>query len=71
MPTGGEYLWRAFHRLSLRRGSNGFGANALSWPDVDAFVRLSGVRLEPWEIEIIEHLDVLFLTQQAKEREQS
>jgi hypothetical protein len=52
----------------VRRGNNGFSLNPLSWPEIDAFTRLSGVNLEPWEIEIIEHLDSLFLTQQAKRK---
>lgn len=68
MPMGGDYLWRAFQRLSSRRSTNGFGVNALSWPDIDAFVRLSGAALEPWEIEVIEHLDGLYLAQQAKQQ---
>lgn len=70
MPDGMLYLWQAFRRLSLRRSSNGFGVNPLTWPEIEAFNRLSGLRLEPWEVEIVEHLDGIFLAQQAKEREQ-
>jgi hypothetical protein len=29
--------------------------------EIDAFVRLSGMRLAPWEIELIEELDDLYL----------
>jgi hypothetical protein len=61
-----DYLWRAFHRLSGRRGSNGFGPSPISWADIDAFVRYSKMRLAPWEVEIIEMLDDLWRNEQAK-----
>jgi hypothetical protein len=62
------YLWRAFNRIRRRVGSNGFGANPISWPDIDAFCRHSRFHLAPWEIEIIEMLDDLYLTEQAARR---
>lgn len=66
MPAELAYLWRTFLRLSARRGSNGFGANAIGWTDIDAFCRLSGFRLAPWEVEVIEDLDDLWRSEQAK-----
>lgn len=60
-----NYLWRAFQRLHTRRGSNGFGPNPISWPEIDAFVRHSKFELAPWEIEIIETLDDLYRASQA------
>lgn len=33
----------------------------ISWSDLDAFVRNAGFPLAPWETEIIETLDDLFL----------
>lgn len=54
------YLWQAFLRLSARRGSNGFAVSPISWPDIDAFVRHSGMRLAPWEVRVIEDLDNLY-----------
>nr|DAH82774.1 MAG TPA: INTERFERON-BETA, HELICAL CYTOKINE, IMMUNE SYSTEM [Caudoviricetes sp.] len=33
----------------------------IEWPDIDAFVRNSGISLCAWEIEVIEDLDDLFL----------
>lgn len=53
-------------RLHHRRGSNGMGANPISWNDLDAFTRLSGFTLAPWEIEIMEMLDGVYFTEQAK-----
>jgi hypothetical protein len=60
------YLWRIFNRLRRRVGSNGFGANPITWPDIDAFCRHSRFYLVPWEIEILEMLDNVFLEQQSK-----
>lgn len=61
MPAGAQYLWDIFARLSRRRGSTGFGPAALTWLDMDAFQRVAGVRLQQWEVEVIEMLDDLWL----------
>ncbi len=42
------------------------GPNPIGWQDIDAFSRRSGVRLAPWEIEILERIDDLFLRGDAK-----
>lgn len=69
MPIELGYLWAAFCRLSARRGSNGFGLNPIGWADIDAFVRLSGTTLMPWEIRVIEQLDDLFRIEQVKAKD--
>jgi hypothetical protein len=56
-PEAMRYLWRAFIRIRRRNAGNGFGATPVTWADLDAYSRLSGLRLLPWEIEIIELLD--------------
>ncbi|WP_158673475.1 hypothetical protein [Bosea sp. FBZP-16] len=61
-PSALRYLWQAFARMSSRRGSTGWGPAPLSWQDIDAFCRLSGLRFAPWEIETIEALDRLALS---------
>jgi hypothetical protein len=60
-PKELAYIWKIFVRLSTRRGSNGFGGLPIGWSDIDAFCRLSQTKLHPWEIEIIEDLDALYL----------
>lgn len=40
----------------------------LEWPDIDAFQRLAQNRFDPWEIEIIEELDDLFLMDHSKKK---
>jgi hypothetical protein len=37
------------------------GPAPIEWPDIDAFVRRAGVSLAPWEIELIEQLDDIYL----------
>jgi hypothetical protein len=54
-----EHVWPAFCRLNARRQS-GFSIEPIAWSDLDAFIRLTGVRLAPWEIQLIEMLDDLF-----------
>jgi hypothetical protein len=61
MPEGAEYLWRIFNRLHARRGSTMVGPAMLTWGEFDAFSRLSGTRLVPWEIEVLEGLDYSFI----------
>lgn len=56
-PDALRYLWTAFVRIRRRNAGNGFGATPITWADLDAYSRLSGLRLLPWEIEIIELLD--------------
>ena len=53
--------------MRRRNAGNGFGATPITWADLDAYSRLSGLRLLPWEIEIIELLDDALL---ASYREQ-
>ncbi|WP_245465555.1 hypothetical protein [Mesorhizobium sp. M6A.T.Ce.TU.016.01.1.1] len=65
MPAALEYLWQAFLRLSNRRGA----ARTWSWADLDAFQRATGLRLAPWEVEIVEKLDRLYLAEDGKSRQ--
>jgi hypothetical protein len=54
-----EHVWTAFCRLNARRRS-GFSIEPIGWGDLDAFIRLTGARLAPWEVHLIEMLDDLF-----------
>lgn len=54
------YLWKIHQRLRRRQG-NGFGLSPVSWPAIDAFARFYRLNLPPWEVQIIEDLDDLFL----------
>ena len=62
-PLSLDYLWSIFLRLRRRKGSNGFAVSPIEYADIAAFCRLSHMRLSPWDTEIIEMLDNLFLIQ--------
>jgi hypothetical protein len=59
------YLWSAYNRIRRRKGGNGFGAVPIEWSDIDAFNRLSGMALVPWEVAMLERLDDAFLMAMA------
>ncbi|WP_316214293.1 hypothetical protein [Bradyrhizobium sp. SZCCHNR2032] len=40
----------------------------ISWGDIEAFQRLSGMRLAPWEIRLIEQLDELYCAECMRPR---
>ena len=67
-PEGGDLLWGVFMELSGARGSNGFGPNPLSWQALDAYARLSGVGLTPYEAETIRAMDLAFMAAWSEAR---
>lgn len=66
LPKALSYIWTTYWRLRKRKAGNGFGPSPIEWPDIDAFVRNSMTRLYPWEIEFIEMIDDLFLSEHSK-----
>lgn len=64
-PMALAYLWNSYWRIRRRKGAGMSGHSPVEWPDIDAFVRLGGERLTPWEVEIIEQLDDAFLAAQV------
>lgn len=59
-PVALGYLWAIYRRLRRRKGG-GFGPSPIEWPDIDAFLRHARISLAPWEVEVIEEIDDLFL----------
>nr|WP_244422833.1 hypothetical protein [Bradyrhizobium sp. ORS 278] len=59
LPAELERAWHGFCRLSARRRV-GLAIEPIGWADLDAFMRLTGIRLSPFEIELIEMLDDLY-----------
>lgn len=55
------YLWQTYLRLRQRMSGGFSGPNPIGWPDIDAFIRRTGSRLAPWEIEAIERIDDMFV----------
>lgn len=66
LPPEGEYLWGWFLGLAGRRGTGAMGPAALTYPDLDAWARLTGRRPAPWEIRVLCRLDDAWLSQQAE-----
>src|SRR2546423_776850 len=48
-PRALLYLWRDFVELACGLASGGFGPPVVTWEALDAWCRLTGVTLEPWE----------------------
>lgn len=65
-PAGCEELWRIFGELNGCRGNNGFGPVRITYTDIDAFQRVSGTVLQPWEREAIKRADQAFLEDWAR-----
>lgn len=61
-PAALGYLWRAYIRLRRRKAAGFNGPEPIGWQDIDAFARRSGLRLAPWETEILEVLDDIYLS---------
>jgi hypothetical protein len=55
-PAGCDGIWRAFVDLNAARPA-GMSAAAVPPSEIDAWQRLHGVRLSPWEVETIMLMD--------------
>lgn len=61
-PEGAEYLWGYFQSMSARRSSNGYTVNPLSHQEVQAWAARHGVVLAPWEAQVLDQLEELYMT---------
>lgn len=68
-----SYVWQAWVRLRRRTPAGFNGPNPITIEAIDAFIRRTGLRLDPQDIELIENVDDLYLRksseQQASERD--
>lgn len=60
-PRGCEDLWRVFSELHASRSNNGFGPSRISFAEIDAYQRVTGTMLKPWEIAAIRRADKAFI----------
>lgn len=65
LPEGCEELWSIFCELHSCRGSTAVAPQRITYGDLDAFQRVSGIRLQPWEREAIRQADALYLRDHA------
>lgn len=66
-PDALRHVWDIWARLRRRKAPGMSGPSPVEWPDIDAFLRRAQRRLAPWEIELIEELDDVYLAKQSAE----
>lgn len=66
-PEGLLYIWGYFQMLNKRRTSNGFGLNAITNSEMEAWSRLHRITLSIFEVEALEAIEGFYLrTMQPK-----
>ncbi len=61
-PPAVQYLWEYHGRLNLRRTADERGRpNAITNAELQAWARLNGVPLSPFEVEVLDGLEAIFL----------
>jgi hypothetical protein len=63
-PIGAEYLLSWFWQLSNKR-SNGFGLSPIIYGSIVDWKSLFHIETEPWEVVVLDRLDVAFLNAQS------
>lgn len=61
VPFQLAHLLDWFRELNTGRTGNGFGANPLSWGEIDAWIRLTGRTVRDWEIGLLRALDQKYM----------
>jgi hypothetical protein len=56
-PETALHVWNWFQQLSAGRGGGGMGPSAITYPDMQAFFGLYGIRPDVWELDAIRLLD--------------
>jgi len=65
-PELARHLWEWFGELHAARTHSGLGPNPISWPDLDAWSRLTGVRPSPSELYCLRALDAAWFAVQRE-----
>lgn len=60
-PEAGFLLWTAFRFLSATRSSNGYGANPISFVEIEAYIRLWRLPLSERHVATLLMLDRVWL----------
>ena len=68
IPEGFEVVWEWFWELASGRGHTGFAWLPLSWTEMDAWARMSGVDLQPWLAGIFRAMDRAWLAEAARQQ---
>ena len=65
LPPSCAQLWTDFSELHGSRGSTGWGAQRITYLDIEAWQRVNGVMLSAWEIVCIRQADDIWLSEFA------
>jgi hypothetical protein len=60
-PDRCAHIWEMFTSLHSGRSYSTGGANPLSWADIKAWDDLMQANLTSWEVQMIKHLDMIWL----------
>ena len=62
------HVWRWFTELHATRQHGAFGAQSISYAEIDAWARLSGIQARPFEVAALLAVDNAFLSANEKPR---
>lgn len=65
LPGSCAPLWEDFLSLHESRGTAGLGAARITFVDMDAWQRVTGKTLSPWDVEVIRKTDDMWLAEFA------
>jgi len=51
-----------FSRLNATRTSSGFGANPITYLEIESMSRLTGTPVAPWQVDLLRVMDSAFLS---------
>lgn len=66
LPPLAGYLWGIWNELHAAR-SCGMAPNPISWHEIDAYQRVVGHWLEPWEARAIRAVDDAYIASRAND----
>jgi hypothetical protein len=66
LPHCMVYLWSCFGEMSAGRQYNEFGPMPLQYSEIWAWIRLTKIELDNWELSVIKRIDSLFLSEAMK-----
>ena len=66
LPEAGQHVWLWFLQLTRKR-TCGMAMNPITWPDIQAWSILTGIKPKQWELEAINGIDEAFLVSTMKD----
>jgi len=57
LPSEVAHIWEWFCELAAARTSGGMALNPITYPDIEAWARLTDSRPTPWEVSLLRRID--------------